>query len=328
MLPTSVKQPILGLVILWLSFFTTGIHSSHPDVGDELHDLHTRAQVNTVDVAKLNFREGLGYILPQATRQGQPGNNNKHWLQRNGKWVQEGPLHYYEFMPRTRNIPITTLEIPQWQADLPEPTTVDALQDAAATLHADKYKGEIDLKVVSPQYRGNNGHRRFIAAVNNKLLRFQSQHGAEFQAGGRYYEQKVRMDEISSRMVTLRVADTQNFLIRWMTGDKPGMWNLQEVPEGQSQARSTVTTLEVPSGVPGVANYKTVDFLATYNDPKNEAKLQLKGFTSVADLANWAAQLGDEDIQNPTVAYSRENVSHFKEIQQWRLIANSQPCPI
>ncbi|KAJ5529083.1 hypothetical protein N7527_002476 [Penicillium freii] len=237
-------------------------------------------------------------LLPYKKQKGQVGLNNKHFI---SDKKREGPLHYNELMVRLKGEWLDPKD-PNFPS-LTEPRSADDLERSAQELYDQKFKGLIDIESANPALQSkkaqdsDKAYQKLFTLLNNQLVEWHTKHSIDFLSAaeskegveGRFYSRNQRMTEIGKRVVKLRIADGQDYLVRMMSGDKKGELGLSEkvkTDSGEEKWQSTVRTVDAKTDVPGVPGYKSVDFVATYNDPKNNAKLKDK-FPTVEDFSNW-----------------------------------------
>ncbi|KAJ5288017.1 hypothetical protein N7478_003703 [Penicillium angulare] len=110
----------------------------------------------------------------------------------------------------------------------------------------------------------------------------------------------ARIETIRQRTISLRKAQTENWLIGELSRDD--RWNLQEseeVDDGtggkQTVHRTTVVTVDnADTGVPGedsISKYQGINFPATFEKSGNKAKIQDKKLNSGEDFETWVSFL-------------------------------------
>lgn len=215
------------------------------------------------------------------------GRDNRHLITVGGsKKPTYYPLDYPEFMLRLgdKNTAVET------HPDITAPDSKDDLVRAEQELTDKHLNGQIKMDKVSPYLKtgeSNQIHTRFIEKVTEKVEAIRKD--AQKSSLGDISKRLDRADTITQRMISLRKASTNQWLIQHLSRDDG--WNLQKKDGGS--IRTTVTTVDdADTGVPGedkISKYQTINFPATFADPLNTAKIQGKNLQSGVDFQTWVS---------------------------------------
>ncbi|KAJ5560127.1 hypothetical protein N7513_002526 [Penicillium frequentans] len=335
---------ILGLVIVWLVQFTSLSYTAHSGSHNHLHTHHRRAPAPILGIIDngLNKRahtyERLflweaykiigqieGYktqklILPFLLKKNgkeliADGLDNRHVITIGATEKSTNyPLDYPEFMLRLEgeNTAIET------HPDITAPDSEDDLVRAEQELTDKHLNGPIEMEKVNPYLTtggSNQIHTRFIEKVTAKVEAIRDD--ATKASIGDVSERLDRANTISQRMISLRKASTNQWLIQHLSRDDG--WNLQTTKDGTT--RTTVTTVDdADTGVPGedkISKYQTINFPATFEDPRNTDEIRKKNLQSGHDFETWANELGDVLPSTNGPSASDSSVSHWQEITAW-----------
>ncbi|KAJ5504909.1 hypothetical protein N7463_007783 [Penicillium fimorum] len=215
------------------------------------------------------------------------GLDNRHLITVGGSEKPTNyPLDYPEFMLRLGGKNTVTETHPGITA----PDSEDDLARAEQELTDKRLNGQIKMDKVSPYVKAggsNQIHTRFIEKVTEKVAAIRND--AKKSSIGDVSERLDRADMISRRIILLRKASTNNWLIKYLSRDDG--WNLQKTKDGS--IHTTVTTVDdAETGVPGedkISKYQTINFPATFEDPLNTAKIQGKNLQSGVDFHTWVS---------------------------------------
>ncbi|OQD60623.1 hypothetical protein PENPOL_c022G07329 [Penicillium polonicum] len=244
-----------------------------------------------------------------------PGLDNRHLITVGGSEKPTSyPLDYPEFMLRLGGKNTVTVTHP----DITAPDSEGDIERAEQELTDKRLNGQIKMDKVSPYLKtggSNQIHTRFIQKVTEKVAAIRND--SKKSSIGDVSERLDRADTMSRRIILLRKASTNNWLIKYLSRDDG--WNLQKTEDGST--RTTVTTVDdAETGVPGedrISKYQTINFPATFDDPLNTAKIQGKNLQSGVDFHTWANELGDVLPSTNGPSASDSSVSHWQEITAW-----------
>ncbi|KAJ5635473.1 uncharacterized protein N7484_008786, partial [Penicillium longicatenatum] len=217
------------------------------------------------------------------------------------------PLDYPEFMIRLEGKNTAVVPHP----DITAPDSEDDLVRAEQELTDKHLNGPIEMKEVNPYLKtggSNQIHTRFIEKVTEKVAAIRDDAKKSSIEG--ISERLDRANTISQRMISLRKASTNQWLIQHLSRDDDG-----------HSIRTTVTTVDdADTGVPGedkISKYQTINFPATFEDPLNTAKIKGKNLESGVDFQTWANELGDVLPSTNGPPASGSSRSHWQEIAAW-----------
>lgn len=196
------------------------------------------------------------------------------------------PLDYPEFMLRLAGKNTAIVPHP----DITAPDSEDDLVRAEQELTNKRLNGPIEMEDVNPYLKtggSNQIHTRFIEKVTEKVKAIRDD--ATKSRIGDVSERLDRANTISQRMISLRKASTNQWLIQHLSRDDG--WDLQETKDGTT--RTTVTTVDdADTGVPGedkISKYQTINFPATFEDTRNTDKIRKKNLQSGVDFETWVS---------------------------------------
>ncbi|KAK5789005.1 hypothetical protein VI817_008129 [Penicillium citrinum] len=259
-------------------------------------------------------------ILPWVlNKKGKPllkaGLDNRHLITlRGSKESTNYPLNYQEFMLRLGGKNTAVVPLP----DVTAPDSENDLVRAEQELTDKRLFSEIEMNDVNPYITGGGSdkiHTRFILKITERVAAIRDD--AKKSSVGDISERLDRAETIRQRMIRLRKASTNTWLIQHLSRDDG--WNLQETED--KTTRTTVTTVnDVDTGVPGedkISKYQTINFPATFEDERNTAKIRGKNLDSGVDFETWATELGDVMPSTNGPSASDSSRSHWQEIVAW-----------
>ncbi|KAL4807505.1 hypothetical protein BDV18DRAFT_158722 [Aspergillus unguis] len=334
---------ILGLVIVWLVHFTSLSYTAYSGSDSHLHTHHRRADIEGIIDNGLNDRahtyeklflweaykiigQAEGFkkqklILPFLVKKDgsellAAGLDNRHLITVGSSQKPTFyPLDYPEFMLRLAGKNTVTVPHP----DITPPDSEDDLVRAEQELTDKHLNGQIKMDKVSPYLKtggSNQIHTQFIEKVTEKMAAIRD--NGDLSSLGDISKRLDRADTIRRRIVLLRQASTNNWLIKYLSRDDG--WNLQKTEDGST--RTTVTTVDdAETGVPGedkISKYQTINFPATFEDPQNTAKIQGKNIQSGVNFQTLANELGDVLPSTNGPSASDSSVNHWREIAAWQ----------
>ncbi|CAG8898519.1 unnamed protein product [Penicillium egyptiacum] len=278
-------------------------------------------------------------ILPYSEQKGQGERNNRHLDEATGK--REGSLHYNEFIHRLSGRPLVLEDLPSLTA----PSGVDSLEHAAEELVSKRLTENLALDQINkdsgkstgggrkgagrggssrpptpatPVSRDDARYQRFFSGLNTQLEKWRG----DSTNYPKIKDRDTVMKTLNDRIHNLRIEDGHRFIYEHFT---------KENKKGALGLKDKVMTDYKVSLVPGGPDYQRLNLGETWayyeDDIKKAIDRETGGKVKIAsykDFEDWVTDYG-----NPDGRFAKEtaaNPSHFKTLQMWKAIKQSNPC--